>query len=98
MSQTLSSTVLLAVPLAPLAGALLAGVLGTRLGGNWIGRRTTHSLAILGVLVSFILSAMTLHSVVTEGARFNQTIYQWMTVGTLQMARREHRDRPRGTA
>ena len=85
MSQTLSSTVLLAVPLAPLAGALLAGVLGTRLGGNWIGRRTTHSLAILGVLVSFILSAMTLHSVATEGARFNQTIYQWMTVGTLQM-------------
>ena len=85
MSQTLSSTVLLAVPLAPLAGALLAGVLGTRLGGNWIGRRTTHSVAILGVLVSFILSAMTLHSVATEGARFNQTIYQWMTVGTLQM-------------
>ena len=85
MSQTLSSTVLLAVPLAPLAGALLAGVLGTRLGGNWIGRRTTHSVAILGVLVSFVLSAMTLHSVATEGARFNQTIYQWMTVGTLQM-------------
>ena len=85
MSQTLSSTALLAVPLAPLAGALLAGVFGTRLGGNWIGRRMTHSLAILGVLVSFILSAMTLHSVATEGARFNQTVYQWMTVGTLQM-------------
>ena len=85
MSQSLSSTVLLAVPLAPLAGALLAGVFGTRLGGNWIGRRMTHSLAILGVLVSFILSAMTLNSVVTEGARFNQVIYQWMTVGTLQM-------------
>jgi NADH-quinone oxidoreductase subunit L len=85
MSQSLSSTVLLAVPLAPLAGALLAGVFGTRLGGNWIGRRMTHSLAILGVLVSFILSATTLHSVATEGARFNQTIYQWMTVGTLQM-------------
>jgi len=85
MSQSLSSAVLLAVPLAPLAGALLAGILGTRLGGNWIGRRTTHSVAILGVLVSFILSAMTLHSVVTEGARFNQTVYPWMTVGSLQM-------------
>ena len=75
----------LLVPLAPLAGALLAGVLGTRFGGNRIGRRTTHSLAILGVLVSFIVSAMTLYSVATEGARFNQTVYQWMTVGTLQM-------------
>ncbi len=85
MSQTLSSTALLAVPLAPLAGALLAGVLGTRFGGNRIGRRTTHSLAILGVLISFILSAMTLHSVATEGARFNETVYHWMQVGSLKM-------------
>ena len=34
MSQTLSASTLLAVPLAPLAGALLAGVFGTTFGGN----------------------------------------------------------------
>ena len=53
MSQTLSASTLLAVPLAPLAGAIAAGVLGTQFGGNWIGRRLSHSLTILGVLVAF---------------------------------------------
>jgi NADH-quinone oxidoreductase subunit L len=37
------------------------------------------------VLVSFILSAQTLYSVVTEGARFNETLYTWMEVGGLKM-------------
>jgi NADH-quinone oxidoreductase subunit L len=84
MSQTLNASTLLAVPLAPLAGALLAGVLGTQFGGNWIGRRLSHTLTILGVLVAFILSAMTLKSVI-DGARFNETLYTWMVVGGLKM-------------
>ena len=85
MSQTLSASTLLAVPLAPLAGALFAGVLGTRFGGNWIGRRLSHSLTILGVLVAFVLSAMTLKSVAMDGAHFNETLYTWMVVGSLKM-------------
>jgi NADH-quinone oxidoreductase subunit L len=84
MSQTLSASTLLAVPLAPLAGALIAGILGTTFGGNWIGRRASHTITILGVLVAFILSAMTLSSVI-DGARFNETLYTWMTVGSLKM-------------
>ena len=85
MSQTLSASTLLAVPLAPLAGALLAGVFGTTFGGNWIGRRLSHTLTILGVLVAFILSSMTLKSVALDGARFNETLYTWMVVGGLKM-------------
>ncbi len=85
MSATLSASTLLAVPLAPLAGAVLAGIFGTAFGGNWIGRRVSHTLTIVGVLLSFILSAMTLKSVVLDGARFNETIYQWMVVGGLKM-------------
>ena len=85
MSQTLSASTLLAVPLAPLAGALLAGIFGTTFGGNWIGRRLSHTLTILGVLVAFILSAMTLKSVAVDGARFNETLYTWMVVGGLKM-------------
>ena len=85
MSTTLNASPLLVVPLAPLAGALLAGVLGTSFGGNWIGRRLSHTLTILGVLVAFIISAMTLKSVAVDGARFNQTIYEWMVVGGLKM-------------
>ena len=84
MSATLNASTLLAVPLAPLVGALLAGILGTKLGGNWIGRRLSHFLTILGVLVAFILSAQTLIKVI-DGARFNETIYTWMVVGGLKM-------------
>ncbi len=85
MSQTLSASTLLAIPLAPLVGAVLAGVFGTKFGGNWIGRKLSHSLTILGVLIAFVLSAMTLMSVVNDGARFNETIYTWMVVGGLKM-------------
>ena len=85
MSQTLNATTLLAVPMAPLVGAILAGILGTQFGGNWIGRRLTHTLTILGVLIAFILSASTLKSVAIDGARFNETLYTWMTVGDLKM-------------
>jgi NADH-quinone oxidoreductase subunit L len=85
MSQTLNASTLLAVPMAPLVGAVLAGILGTQFGGNWIGRRLTHTLTILGVLIAFILSASTLKSVAIDGARFNETLYTWMTVGGLTM-------------
>ncbi|WP_048439384.1 NADH-quinone oxidoreductase subunit L [Caenimonas sp. SL110] len=85
MSTTLNASTLLAVPLAPLAGALLAGVLGTTFGGNWFGRRLSHTLCILGVFVAFVISAMTLKSVAIDGARFNETIYEWMTIGALKM-------------
>ena len=85
MSQTLSVATLLAVPLLPLAGAVLAGVFGTVFGGNWIGRRLSHTLTILGVLLAFILSAVTLKSVAMDGARFNETLYTWMVVGGLKM-------------
>ncbi len=85
MSQTLQTSNLLAVPLAPLVGSVLAGVFGTQFGGNWLGRRITHSLTILGVLVAFILSAQTLWSVGVDGARFNETLYTWMVVGGLKM-------------
>jgi NADH-quinone oxidoreductase subunit L len=85
MSATLSASTLLWVPLAPLAGAVVTGLFGTKFAGDLIGRRATHSLTILGVLVAFIISAMTLYSVVEDGARFNGTIYEWMTVGGLKM-------------
>ncbi len=85
MSQTLQASTLLAVPLAPLVGSALAGIFGTRFGGNKIGRGLTHSLTILGVFIAFVLSAMTLQSVALDGARFNETIYTWMVVGDLKM-------------
>lgn len=71
---------LLAVPMAPLVGAVVAGFFGKQ-----VGRRGAHSVTILGVLISFILSVMTLKAVINDGAHFNQTIYEWMVVGGLKM-------------
>jgi NADH-quinone oxidoreductase subunit L len=79
MSAQLSQNLLLAVPLAPLAGAIIAGFFGKA-----IGRRGSHIATILGVLISFILSAITLKDVLA-GARFNATIYEWMVLGSLKM-------------
>ncbi|MDR0275318.1 MAG: NADH-quinone oxidoreductase subunit L [Burkholderiaceae bacterium] len=85
MSQNLSTAALLAAPLAPLAGSALAGLLGTAFGGNRIGRRASHTATILGVLIAFVISACVLKNVALDGARYNQTLYEWMTVGGLKM-------------
>jgi NADH-quinone oxidoreductase subunit L len=84
MSATLNASTLLAVPLAPLVGSLIAGVLGTQFGGNWIGRRASHFFTILGVFIAMVISFQTLLAVI-DGARFNQTIYEWMVIGSLKM-------------
>jgi NADH-quinone oxidoreductase subunit L len=80
MSAQLSQNLLLTVPLAPLVGAIVAGFFG-----KTVGRRGSHVVTILGVLVAFIISAMTLYSVAIDGARFNATIYEWMNLGDLKM-------------
>ena len=80
MSAQLSQNLLLTVPLAPLAGAIVAGFFG-----KTVGRRGSHMVTILGVLIAFIISAMTLYSVAVDGARFNATVYEWMNLGPLKM-------------
>ena len=82
--QLLNPNVLLAVPLAPLAGAAIAGLFGTKFFGNVVGRKVSHTVTILGVLIALILSVQTLMAVL-DGATFNGTIYRWMTVGSLNM-------------
>ena len=84
MSQTLSASTLLAIPLAPLAASALVGIFGTKMGGNLLGRSASALLTIGGVLLSFILSAMVFMQVL-DGATFNETIYHWMTIGSLKM-------------
>ena len=67
-----------------LAGAAIAGLFGTKFFGEKIGRTASHSVTILGVAIAFILSALTLSDVI-NGAGYNGTVYEWMTVGTLKM-------------
>jgi len=80
MSTQLSQNLLLAVPLAPLVGAVAAGLFGRA-----IGRRGAHAITILGVFVAFVISAFTLKAVALDGARFNATVYEWMVLGGLKM-------------
>jgi NADH-quinone oxidoreductase subunit L len=79
MAGQLNPNLLLVVPLAPLAGSMIAGLFGTKFFGNKIGRTGSHSVTILGVLISFIISVMTLMQVM-DGATYNDTVYTWMTV------------------
>jgi NADH-quinone oxidoreductase subunit L len=83
MAAQLNPDLLLAVPLAPLAGSMIAGLFGTRFFGNLIGRGVSHTVTILGVLLAFLISAHTL-SLVIEGAHYNATVYTWMALGDLK--------------
>jgi NADH-quinone oxidoreductase subunit L len=65
----------LLVPLAPLAGALIAG-----LAGRAIGRAGAHWVTILGVTVSFIASVAIFFDVL-HGNVFNGSVYTWLTSG-----------------
>jgi NADH-quinone oxidoreductase subunit L len=78
MSTTLNENLLLAVPLAPLAGSLIAGLFGKA-----VGRAGAHTVTILGVAIAFVLSAIVFFDVM-NGASFNATIYEWMSVGKLK--------------
>src|SRR5512140_142864 len=65
----------LLVPLAPLAGALIAG-----LAGRAIGRAGAHWVTILGVTVSFLASVAIFFDVL-DGNVFNVSVYTWLTSG-----------------
>jgi NADH-quinone oxidoreductase subunit L len=78
MSTTLNENLLLAIPLAPLAGSLIAG-----LGGKVVGRKGSHRVTILGVLIAFVLSAIVFGDVM-QGGSYNATVYEWMKVGSLK--------------
>src|SRR5438552_19075182 len=70
----------LLVPLAPLAGAIVVGLWGPKL-----GRAASHWICILGVAVSMAGSALILRDVMA-GNGFTGDVYIWMTSGDLRCA------------
>jgi NADH-quinone oxidoreductase subunit L len=65
----------LLVPLAPLAGAIVAGLFG------WmISRRVTHWVTIIGMIVCTVASVMVYRDV-AAGNNYNGTVYTWMVSG-----------------
>ena len=67
----------LVVPLAPLIGAIVAGLFG-----RLVGRSGAHVVTIAGVTVSLIASVLVFQDVLA-GNTFNGTVYTWMTLGGL---------------
>ncbi|MHB0984355.1 MAG: NADH-quinone oxidoreductase subunit L [Sulfuricella sp.] len=65
----------LLVPLAPLAGAVIAGLFG-----RMIGRSASHWVTILSVAISFIASVVIFRDVLA-GHTFNGSVYTWLTTG-----------------
>ncbi|MBW8306592.1 MAG: NADH-quinone oxidoreductase subunit L, partial [Thiobacillus sp.] len=70
-------TLYLIVPLAPLFGAIVAGLFG-----RLVGRTGAHVVTIAGVAVSFIASVLVFQDVLA-GNTFNGTVYTWMVLGDL---------------
>ncbi len=74
----LSKGILLTIVLAPLFGAVVAGLFR-----NLIGRIGAAGITIAGVAVSCALSLQVLHDLVWGGAgTFNENIYTWFQVGS----------------
>ena len=77
--MTLSTGILLTIALAPLAGALLAGLLGRQ-----IGRAGAHTATIAGVALSCALSFYVFWQLVWGGApTYNENLYTWFQIGPL---------------
>ena len=72
----ISKTQLLLIVLLPLLGSLVAGLFGRK-----IGRQASHSVTILGVAASCVVSAHVLWQLLQGAAPFNENLYTWFQVG-----------------
>ncbi|MCB1610898.1 MAG: NADH-quinone oxidoreductase subunit L, partial [Xanthomonadales bacterium] len=76
----ITKTLLLTIALAPLLGAILAGLFGRQ-----IGRAGAHWITILGVTVSAVLSLYVLKLIALDAhLPVNLSIYTWFEVGSIK--------------
>lgn len=69
------------IVLAPLIGAIIAGLFGHK-----VGRAGAHWVTIIGVAISCVLSMYVFkHINIDGGATFNGSIYTWMVVDGLRL-------------
>ena len=71
-------TLYLIVPLAPLIGALVSGLLCLK-----ISNRAAHSVTIIGMVVSTLGAAAVFYDV-WQGHTYNGTVYTWLASGATQ--------------
>jgi NADH-quinone oxidoreductase subunit L len=74
-------SIYLSIVLAPLVGAIIAGIFG-----KLIGRSGAHWVTILGVATSFVLSVYVFKYMVIDGHEpFNGPVYTWLVTDGVQM-------------
>jgi NADH-quinone oxidoreductase subunit L len=79
MRMRLHPNILLIIALAPLLGAIIAGIFRKQ-----VGRVGAHTVTIAGVALSCALSFYVLYQLVWGGAEpYNQNLYTWFQVGGL---------------
>ncbi|MCK5726606.1 MAG: NADH-quinone oxidoreductase subunit L [Thiotrichaceae bacterium] len=71
-------SIYLAIPLAPLLGAIIAGLFGSK-----IGRKGAHIVTILGVGIACLLSFYVLKHIAFDGNAFNGNVYTWAAIDGL---------------
>ncbi len=70
----MNPTLLVAIPLLPLIGAIVAGLFG-----RYIGRIGAHTVTILAVATSFVLSTIVLKQIYLDGVPvFDGPVYSWL--------------------
>ncbi|GGK04379.1 NADH-quinone oxidoreductase subunit L [Luteimonas terricola] len=81
MEIVISKAVLIAIVLAPLLGAIVAGLFGRQ-----VGRVGAQTVTILGVALSCALSCYVLWQMLGQGAApFNENIYTWFQVAGYEL-------------
>ena len=74
-------TIYLTIVLAPLIASVVAGLFGRQ-----IGRAGAHTITICAVALSCALSLYVLKVQLADGMpTYNETVYQWMSVGNINM-------------
>src|SRR3990172_10748814 len=68
-------TLYLTVPLAPLVGALVSGLLCLK-----ISNRAAHSVTIFGMVVATVGAAVVFYDVL-QGRTYNGPVYTWLVSG-----------------
>ncbi|NEN75642.1 NADH-quinone oxidoreductase subunit L [Pelistega sp. NLN82] len=83
---TFSPVLLMCIALAPLLGAILAGLFGTGFLGNFVSRRGAHIVTIALVAFSAFASIFVLYNVMVNDAYFNGDIYTWSMIGSIKLS------------
>ena len=77
-----NTSIYLAIVLAPLIGAMIAGIFGP-----YINRAVAHSVTIIGVAISFLLSLVVFrYHVLLDAPVYNQNIYTWLQTDNITLS------------